>query len=410
MEKLWNKNFSIVTIGSFISALGSSAAGVAIGILVYIETRSPLLLGIFIVANIIPRVITNFLIGPFVDRNSRVKMIYTIDFFYALAFAILAYVLFTGFFNIWIFMVISAFFGIIDTTYQTAFMSLFPEVVPKGNHSKAYSISSLIWPLSAAIMAPVATWFITNYSNQGVAYLFAFNAVTFVVTAIMETKIKLIEELNQNPVQKNQFIIDMKEGFEYYKKEKGILGIGLLFMAFSFVYSVSDLLRMPFFESSLVYNLNQYSFLISLGSIGRIIGGFLHYKVKLNPHKKFMIAVSVYFTVEIMGATQLFMPYFVMMIFSFLTGLLSVTSFNIRMAATQTYIPSNKRGRVNSVQTLLWNIGAITGTMIFAVIAEYSTIPYQYLILMSAVVSISAIFLFPVRMHKEFKHIYNVDV
>ncbi|MCK7487592.1 MAG: hypothetical protein MZU97_20310 [Bacillus subtilis] len=43
------------------------------------------------------------------------------------------------------------------------------------------------------------------------------------------------------------FSLDLKEGINYYKREKGILGIGCLFAAFSFVYAASDLLRMPFF-------------------------------------------------------------------------------------------------------------------------------------------------------------------
>ncbi len=409
MEKLWNKNFTIVTIGSFISALGSNVAGIAIGILIYLETNSPLLLGLFIIANIIPRLIANFLVGPYVDRHSRIKMIYTFDFFYTVAFAIIGFILFSGYFNVWVFMAISAFFGVIDTTYQTAFMSLFPEVVPKGMHTKAYSISSLIWPISAALMAPVATFFITKVDN-GIAMLMFFNAITFLVTAYMETKIKTDEVLNQTEIQKNQFIVDMKEGIEYYKKEKGIFGIGMLFMAFSFVYSVSDLLRMPFFEQSSIYNLDHYAYLISLSSIGRVIGGLIHYRFKLNPKHKFTIALSVYFIVEIFDAFMLFTPFFVMATMSFLVGLLSVTSFNIRMSATQTYIPSDKRGRVNSVQTLLWNIGAIVGIMIFALLAEFTTIPYEYLIMSSALVSISAIFIFPIRMKEAFQKIYNVDV
>lgn len=409
MDRLWNKNFTILTIGSFISALGSAAAGISFGILIYIETHSPLLLAIFTIANIIPRLIANFLVGPFVDRHSRIKMIYLIDYFYGLAFGIIGLVLFTGYFNVWVFMAVSGFLAVVDTIYQTAFMSLFPEVIPKGRHSQAYSISSLIWPISAAVMAPISTFFIENFV-YGVAILMVFNAITFVVTATMETMIHAEEKLNQMPVESLQFITDIKEGVAYFKKERGILGIGLLFMAFSFVYSVSDLLRMPYFQESSVYTLTNFSFLISASAIGRVVGGFFHYVVKLPKEKKFKIAVTVYFTVEVLDATLLFTPYFMMVIISFIVGALSVTSFNIRMAATQTYIPSEKRGRVNSVQNLLWNLGAILGTMIIGFIAEYTNIGYRTIILFSAVVSISAIFLFPLRMKEDFKKIYNVEV
>ncbi len=410
MNKLWNRNFTILTIGSFISAFGSAAAGIAFGILIYIETQSPLMLALFTVANIIPRLITSVFIGPFIDRHSRVKMIYFIDFFYSVFFAFVALVLFSGYFNIIVFTLIASFFGIVDTVYQIAFMSLFPEVISEGNHSKAYSISSLIWPISAAIMAPVAAYFIENYVF-GVAILMAFNAITFVITATIETQIKVKEKLNtQKSEDRFHFIQDLKEGIRYYKIEKGILGIGILFAAFSFVYAASDLLRMPYFINHPTLTLQHFSLLISASAIGRMVGGIIHYLFKYPTAKKYLIAVSVYLTVEILGATLLYMPYVVMIVVSFIVGLLSVTSFNIRMSATQTYLPGHIRGRINSTQQMLWNIGTIVGTLSIGLIAEYSGLEYRFIILCASIVSLSAIFLIPIRMKNEFKKIYNVDV
>ncbi len=410
MNKLWNRNFSILTIGSFISAFGSAAAGIAFGILIYKQTGSPLTLALFTIANIIPRMLTSILVGPFVDRNSRVKMIYRIDYFYSIFFSLVALILFTGYFNVWVFTIIAAFFGIVDTVYQIAFTSLFPEVITPGNHSKAYSISSLIWPISAAVMAPIATYLIETYVF-GVAILMAFNALTFVITATIETQIKLEEKLNTKKVHsKITFIEDIKEGLRYYKLEKGILGIGVLFAAFSFVYAASDLLRMPYFVNHPTLTLQNFSLLISASAIGRMVGGVIHYIFKYPTAKKYLIAVSVYITVEVLGATLLYMPYIIMVVVSFIVGLLSVTSFNIRMSATQTYIPSNIRGRVNSTQQMLWNIGTILGTLTIGLIAEYSGLEYRFIIMLASIVSLSAIVIFPIGMKNEFKKIYNVDV
>jgi len=410
MNRLWNRNFTILTIGSFISAFGSAAAGIAFGILIYTKTGSPLTLALFTVANIIPRMITAIFVGPFVDRHSRVKMIYKIDFFYSLFFAFVAIILFSGYFDVLVFTLIAAFFGIIDTVYQIAFTSLFPEVISQGNHSKAYSISSLIWPISAAVMAPIATFLIENYQD-GIAILMLFNAVTFVITATIETQIKVDEKLNtKTDGTKISFITDLKEGLHYYKLEKGILGIGILFAAFSFVYAASDLLRMPYFVNHPTLTLQHFSLLISASAIGRMIGGIIHYIFKYPTAKKYLIAVSVYITVEVLGATLLYMPYVMMVAVSFIVGLLSVTSFNIRMSATQTYLPSHIRGRVNSTQQMLWNIGTILGVLTIGLVAEYSGLEYRFIIMLASVVSLSAIFLIPVRMKDEFKKIYNVDV
>ncbi|MBE0700405.1 MAG: MFS transporter [Acholeplasmataceae bacterium] len=409
MNKLWTRNFTILTLGSFISALGSAAAGIAFGIMIYRETGSPLALAFFTVSNIIPRMITGFLAGPFIDRHSRKKIVYTLDFTYTLLFLIIAGVLFSGFFNVFVFTAIAAFFGILDTIYQIAFMSMFPEVIPTGQHSRAYSISSLIWPISAAAMAPIAAYMIENF-QYGVAMLMVFNSVTFLITACLETTIKLTEKLNQNPVKGLQFIEDLKEGFHYYKRERGILGIGILFACFSFVYAAHDLLTMPFFVSSSVYTLTHFGFIITAASIGRVVGGFIHYFFTYPPKKRYIIAVSVYFIVEILNATFLFLPYVMMLAISFLVGLLSVTSFNIRMSATQVYIPAHMRGRINSTQGFLWNIGAISGAIIIGFAAEYSTIDYRFIMMFAAVLSLLAIFFIPIRMHDEFKKIYNAEV
>ena len=167
---------------------------------------------------------------------------------------------------------------------------------------------------------------------------------------------------------------------------------------------------MPFFIEHDVFTIQHFSYLVSAGAIGRIIGGLIHYRYKLPKNKKYLIAVTVYFTVEILSAITLLSPYILMIIFSFIVGLLSVTSFNIRMSATQTYVQSSIRGRVNSVFQLLWSFGAIIGFIVAGFVAEYTTIGYEYIILSAAAVSIPAILLIPVRMRKDFENIYNVDV
>lgn len=409
MNRLWNKNFTTLTIGSFISALGNSVAAIAFGILIYIETESPLTLALFTIANIIPRVLANFLVGPFIDRNSRVKIIYMIDFAYFVIFGAIAFILFQGYFNVIVFTIVGGVLGAIDSTYQVAFMSLFPETIEGNNHSQAYSISSLIWPISSAIMAPIAAYLIDTFDN-GIAYLMVFNSMTFLITATLETRIRVKEHLNTSKPERFKFIKDLKEGFKYYKVEKGIAGIGILFMVFSFGYAVTNLLRMPFFVEHNIYTIQHFSYLVTASSIGRVIGGLIHYKIKIPKHLKYRIAVTVYFTVEILSAVTLLSPYVLMIAFSFFIGLFSVTSFNIRMSSTQTYVGSQIRGRVNSVFQLLWNTGAIFGTLLAGVAAEYTNIPYEWIIFGVVFFSIPTIILIPLRMRKEFENIYNVEL
>jgi MFS family permease len=408
MKRLWTRDFSILVLGSLISALGSAAAGIGFGILIYRETGSPFTLALFTVANILPRMVTAFVAGPFVDRHSRRKIIYTLDFLSAASYVGVAVALFSGYFDVVVFTVLAALFGVVDTVYQLAFMSLFPDAIAEGQFSKAYSLSSLIWPLSAALMAPVAAFMIERFQD-GIAILMAFNAATYFIAACFETTMRIPERIDRSETRGPRFIADLKQGFSYYRKERGVLGIGLLFLCFAVVWAAHDVLVMPFFLTSDVFTIQDYSFLISANSIGRIVGGIVHYTFTYPPKKRFTIAVTVYFTIEIIAAVYLFLPYALMVALNFLTGLLAVTSFNIRMSATQSYLPPEMRGRINSTQALLTDIGTIAGCLGAGAVAEWSGIPFRTILLAVAFVSISAIFLFPLRMHRDFKKIYNAD-
>ncbi|MFA5006872.1 MAG: MFS transporter [Candidatus Izemoplasmatales bacterium] len=404
--RLWNRNFTILTLGSFISALGAACAGIGFGFLVYQKTGSPLTLALFTVANIVPRMLTSFLAGPFVDRHSRAKIIYSLDFLSATCFTLVALILFLGFFDVVVFTLLAAFFGIIDTVYQLAFMSLFPDTIPDGQFARAYSISSLIWPVTAAVMTPIAAYMVDTYVH-GIAILMAFNAATYLTAAIFETRMRIRETLNEKPVERFQFIHDAREGFRFYKTDRGLLGIGLLFMFFSIAWAGPDLLLMPYFMTHETFTLQHFSWLITASSIGRIVGGIVHYAFVYPPKRRLAIAVAVYFAIEAISASFLFMPYPVMVGMYFLSGLLAVTSFNIRMSATQAYLPAAMRGRLNAAQGLLMNVGTIVGCLAVGMVAEFSGIGYRTIIASVALVSVTAIFLFPIRMRASFRKIYN---
>lgn len=410
VEKLWNRNFVFLSSGSFVYTFGSTAAGFAFTYLVYDQSGSPLVLALFMVANLLPRMITGFLAGPFVDRHSRVKTISILNFASALGYIVLGLALFGGFYDVMVFTLVSALFGILDTVYQLAYMSLYPESIPKGRHSQAYAMASLLGPLSAAIAAPLAALIVDKWGN-GIAWLLVLNGASCLASGITGISLRLQEELNKKPNTRLALIEDFREGFHYFRQEKGIWGITMLFTLFSFGYAVHGLLTLPFFMTSSVFTSQDYSFVISANNIGRMVGSLVLYKNSYPGNKRFFIAVGVYFIVELMSATYLFLPLLVLILLvSFVNGILSVTSYTIRMSSTMAYIPAKLRGRINSTQSFLWNMGTIVGAIATGFVAEYTGFDYRVIFLMSAVISLSAILLIPVRMHKDFKKIYNAEV
>lgn len=375
-EKLWTKNFSIITIGTIISMMGNAVSNFALGLVVFNNTNSTLLYSLFIILSTIPRVLVPMIAGPFVDNHSRKNIIVTIDTIYGFLFLLFSYITYIGFFNYGIYITLGMVLGSLDSFYSVAYESLYPEFISKGNFSKAYSISSLIYPIANTIMIPVAAFV---YESVGVAPLFMFNCVTFFITQAVERLIDADEthlKIRNKELSNKQrtYATDFKEGISYIKNEPGLIAITTYFFVSNLTGASTQTLLLPYFTS--LNMVSQYSILMSISTFGRIIGGLLHYRFKYPTHQKFNIALFVYIAISIIEGTVLFTAYPVMAVMNFFVGLLAVTSFNIRISGTQNYISTEKRGRFNGMFMMLTMLGSVIGQFISGILGDIFPIPY----------------------------------
>ncbi len=387
-NKLWTRNFSIITIGSIISMLGNAVSGFAIGLMVLDYTNSTFLFALFMVVYNLPKIAAPLFAGPYVDRFSRKKVIYTLDFISSGIYLILFIALSYNYINYTVLLLLSLLVGTIDGIYTVAYESLYPNLISEGNYSKAYSISSMIYPL-AAFMVPVASIVYTSFGTA--APLFLFNAITFFAAACFETQIKYDEthvKLNENnKFNFKQYRNDFKQSLSYIASEKGLLTITVYFFITMFASGGAQTVVLPFFKNNpelfshiAIDVVTLYSIVTSFGVFGRLIGGAIHYKFKYPVAKKFAIALFVYSTITVLESTQYFLPIPLMAISFFLVGILSVTSFNIRISATQSYIPDEIRGRFNGVFQMLCTAGSIIGQLIAGGLGEF--MPERIIIIM----------------------------
>ena len=92
----------------------------------------------------------------------------------------------------------------------------------------------------------------------------------------------------------------------------------------------------------------------------------------------------------------------------FITGLLGVTSYNIRIAATQSYVPDTKRARFNGTFQMLCSLGGVAGTLMAGLLAE--GMDERHVILLLEAVDVAAILLFMVVGRKFVANLYNRDL
>ena len=370
MNKLWTKNFTIITVGTVISKLGSSISGFAMALLVLDYTGSTFLYALYMILYMLPQIVLPVLAGPLIDKFSRRKTIYTLDFCSAVIYGLFAAIVMSGHMNYGVLLFGCLIIGSINSVYMVAYDSFYPMLITEGNYSKAYSISSTLESLTA-IMVPVSAFM---YNTIGIGPLFLIDMVSFLIAAVMETRIRVEEKYVKKETEAygiKQYRQNFAEGIGYLKTEAGLLAVTLYFMVSSFAGGAEGIIGLPFFREN--YNKGEYIYILVMGFmlLGRVIGGAIHYKVKIPVNKRFPIALAIYSTLCLVGAVYLFAPIPVMMVCCFCMGIMGVTSYNIRISATQSYVPDERKGRFNGTFQMLNTFGAMGGQFLSGLLADH---------------------------------------
>jgi MFS family permease len=406
MNKLWTRDFTILTFGSIVSVFGNALAGFAISLMVLDYSESIFLFVLYMVVFNTPKILTPVLAGPLLDSFSRRKTIYMMDFISAALYVVLFIVFSGGFFNYAFFLIMSFVLGTVDSTYLVAYESLYPVLVAEGNYRKAYSVSSMIMPLSA-VMMPVAAFL---YERIGVGQILVYAAAAFFVAACLETQIRVNEKHLRKKLEKyslSEFKTSFKEGVAYIKSEKGLLVITSYFFVSMFAIG-SSVLILPFFRNTPHLGVMLYTVVMGASVLGRLIGGAVQYKLDLPKDKKFIIAMIVYVSFCFIEMGYLFTPVYVMVLLTFSVGLLTVTSYNIRLSTTQSYIPDAKRARYNGAFQMIMNVGMITGQLTAGVLADI--IPIRAVVIIFNSMVLIAVFAIMWRGRHHVIPIYNRTV
>ena len=408
-KKLWTKDFTIITLGSAISMLGNSISGFGMSLMVLDISKSTLLYAIYITMYTIPQLIMPILSGAFLDRQSRKKTIYTLDFIASALYLIMAIVLSTGWFSFPVFAGYCFIIGSIQSAYRVAFDSLYPLLVTEGYYQKAYSIESVLWTLSMA-MVPVSALL---YRAIGLVPILCINAACFFVAAVLETQIESEEEYIE--IQKSsategaskikQILIDTAEGFRYLKLERGLLAVAIYFGFTSITEGVSTVITLPYFK--LNYDNGEFVYMMVWGCsiAARAIGGIIHYKKTIPAKWRYDIALGVYITINLLEAFYLFTPIPIMMILFTIVGFGGITSYTIRISATQSYVPDEKKGRFNGAFHMISMLGSLVGEIAAGLLSQ--VIPERTIVMAAMLLCLVAAIVFIGGNRESVSKIYN---
>lgn len=369
---LWTRDFTIITLGSVVSMVGNSLSGFAMSLMVLDYTSSSLFYAIYIMVFTLPQLIVPVFSGAILDRFSRKKTIYTLDYISSILYLAVGLLLFNGWFNYPLFALFVFILGSIQSIYQVAYQSFYPMLISEGNFSKAYSVASMLESVTVFIV-PVST---LVYNVFGIGPLMLANALCFFIAATVETRIKTEEKYvtdQKATEEKNkihQMLSDTKKGFEYLWQEKGLFFIALYFLFSSISGGASNVIYLPYMKANFAHGEYYYLLFGGFMMLGRVITSSWHYRNKLPVNKKFLITFIVYTTLSLINGALLYLPLTIMFILGFIQGCMGVTSYTIRISATQSYVPDEKKGRFNGAFNMLSVLGCLIGEGIAGVLSE----------------------------------------
>lgn len=426
-KKLWTHDFTILTLGTAVSMFGNAISGFAMGLLVLDYTNSTVLYSIYLVLNNLPRVVMPLIAGPYLDRFSRKRVIYVLNFFASGLYLLITLLVGKGLLSYPLILAFTMIMGSLDSVYSVSYDSFYPMLISEGNFSKAYSVSSLIYPLATTIMVPIAG---VAYATVGIMPLFAFNAATLFTAAFLQTRIRAQETHMQKGAQTGfsmrRYAEDFKGGLGYLRSEKGLATITMYFCVSTFVSGVAGALLLPFFRShtfalpeSLSFlmrfiktdeglGVGIYSLIMSIATFGRLIGGVVHYRFRYPMDKKYYIALFVYTALCFIEGSYLYMPVALMLLMELCAGLLGVTSYNIRISGTQNYVKDEFRGRFNGIFSMVNVLGMIVGQLLAGGLS--TVMQPRTIIVLAQLLNFAAIYFIMFRNREHVKRIYNQQV
>ena len=131
---------------------------------------------------------------------------------------------------------------------------------------------------------------------------------------------------------------------------------------------MSSVIVLPWFKSAFENGEYLYMLVWGMAFVGRAVGGMIHYRASIPSKYRYRVALTVYIVISICEGVYLFTPIPAMMILCFIIGIGGITSYTIRVSATQSYVPDERKGRFNGAFNMLSTSGALLGEVLSGVL------------------------------------------
>lgn len=403
-KKLWTKDFSCITLATVLSAIGGEAMTLPVSLLVFDETQSTFLSSLVMICGILPDVLLPIFIAPFIDKAGKKKWILGMDLMLAVVYAGMGFWVGRHTFHFLLYLLFTLTVGTISVIYRLAYASWYPDLIPRGMEQKGYAVSSTLYPTVIIVMSPIAAFLYENLTIDRIFFLVTGITLCSVMT---ESLIREAKKAAASSYTLRQYCTDIREGFSFLKKEKGIRNIYANMSVMQGTSNGLSIITQVYFQTQPYLGATMLGFLISSEMTGRLLGGLLQYKKEVPVNKRYPFTKAVYLIYSLADMALLFLPYPAMLANRFFCGSLGICSATIRESAVQSYLPEQMRARVNAFFNVLFAVGRVAFQFLAGALGQL--IPYRAVAVLLGGMGVGSIFLFIVLPAADNRPVYEAE-
>lgn len=230
MEEKLFKKYIVLWLSQSVSGLGSSMTGFALVLWAYGQNHSAMSVSLMSFCNYVPYVVLSLFVGSFIDRHKKKTIMLVSDSIAAVGSVIVLVFLLAGCLEVWNIYVINAVVGITNAFQQPASAVATGRLVPKEKISNVSGMNSFSNNL-IVVFSPMLAAFL--FAAGGLPLLLLIDLASFAIAFCVLLFYITIPEQVQDKVYSSPFA-GIVEGFDFLKKEKGILYIMLTMALINF--------------------------------------------------------------------------------------------------------------------------------------------------------------------------------
>lgn len=403
MQKtLWTKDFTMITLATIIAAIGQEAMNFIVSLLVFDQTQSSFLSSLVFVVAVFPDIFISLLASPIVDKGNKKKYVMSMNILLAMIYIFMGIFVTAHEFEYLVYLLFVLIVACLSIFYRLAYGAWYPELIPVGYEQKGYAVSGLIYPTIIIVMAPVSAYLYTFLPMQ---YLFYIVAGITLLSTFFISMTQYISSVKKTRFVWKEYLGDLKAGFHYVTKEKGIRNI-MLYMSITGTNGEGvNLLTQAHYQTHPLLSVTMLASLKSAEMIGRFFGGMFQYFKEIPVKQRFLYTKIVYATYNISDGILLFLPYPFALVNRFICGALGNVSATIRESATQIYINPNMRARVNGFFNVIFALFSTIGNALIGLLGE--VMPYPWACALLACISMTFFILLIVRNGEDKRKVYE---